>query len=189
MLYADMRRNEEKDMQLILEMFRRVVQIFFGTWIFDCPGLIKLRNLLYKIILKKFGKKNVLSSKIRFYVPHGLKKAEIVVGNYVRISENVSLDCSAKISIEDNVWISENVSILNHEHIINGQEWKQSKAIELTEGLTLGEDAWIGAGSMILPKVKYIGKGAIIGAGSVVTKDVEDYAVVAGNPAKMIGQR
>lgn len=176
-------------MQLILEMFRRIFQIFLGIWIFDCPGLIKLRNLMYKIMLKKFGKKNVISSKVRFYVPHGLKKAEVIVGNYVRISENVSIDSSAKILIEDNVWISENVSILNHEHIINGHEWKQSKAIKLTEGLTLGEDAWIGAGAMILPKVKYIGKGAIIGAGSVVIKDVEDYSVVAGNPAKIIGQR
>lgn len=157
-------------MQLILEMFRRIFQIFFGVWIFDCPGLNKLRNLMYMIMLKKFGKKNVLSSRVRFYVPHGSKKADVVVGNYVRISENVLIDCSAKILIEDNVWISENVSILNHEHIINGHEWKQSKAIELTEGLAIGEDAWIGAGTIILPKVKYIGKGAIIGAGSVVTK-------------------
>ena len=176
-------------MQLVLEMIRRVFQIFLGVWIFDCPGLMKLRNLMYIIMLKKFGKNNVLSSKIRFYVPHGLKKAEVIVGSFVRISENVTIDCSSKIVIEDNVWISENVSVLNHEHIIDGSEWKNSKAIELTEGLTIGEDAWIGANSIILPKVKYIGKGAIIGAGSVVTKDVEDYAVVVGNPARIIGQR
>lgn len=178
-----------KIMQLILEMFRRLFQIFLGIWVFDFPALMKLRNIMYKVMLEKFGKKNVISSKVRFYVPHGLKKADVFVGDYVRISEDVSIDSSSKIVIEDNVWISENVSILNHEHIIDGREWKKSKAIEQTEGLVIREDAWVGAGSMILPKVNYIGKGAIIGAGSIVTRDVEDYAIVAGNPAKKIGQR
>lgn len=176
-------------MQLVLEMIRRVFQIFFGIWVFDCPGLQQCRNIMYKLMLKKFGKKNVLSSKISFYVPHGLKMAEVKVGDYVRISEDVSLDCSSNLTIEDNVWISEHSLILNHEHVINGREWKKSKAVNVTEGLTIGEDAWIGANVMILPKVTRIGKGAIIGAGSVVTKDVEDYAIVAGNPAKQIGQR
>ncbi len=176
-------------MQLVFEMIRRVFQIFFGIWVFDCPGLMKCRNLMYKIMFKKFGKKNVLSSKISFYVPHGLKMGEVKVGDYVRISEDVSIDCCANLVIEDNVWISEHSLILNHEHIIDGREWKKSKAVRVTDGLTIGEDAWIGAGVTILPKVSRIGKGAIIGAGSVVTKDVEDYAIVAGNPARQIGQR
>ena len=176
-------------MQLVFEMIRRVFQIIFGIFIFDCPGLQKCRNLMYKIMFKKFGSKNVLSSKISFYGPHGLKMADVVVGNSVRISEDVSIDCSSNITIEDNVWISEHSLILNHEHIIDGREWKKSKAVRVTEGLFIGEDAWIGANVTILPKVKRIGKGAIIGAGSIVTKDVEDYAIVAGNPAKQIGQR
>lgn len=49
----------------------------------------------------------------------------------------------------------------------------------------IDDDAWIGAGTIILPGVA-IGKGAIVGAGSVVTKDVEAHSVVAGNPAKVI---
>ena len=47
------------------------------------------------------------------------------------------------------------------------------------------EYAWVGAGASILPGV-YIGRHAIVGAGSVVTKDVPDYAVAVGNPAKVI---
>jgi len=51
-----------------------------------------------------------------------------------------------------------------------------------TKRVTIGHDVWIGAGASILPGLT-IGTGAVIGAGSVVTKDVEPYAIVAGNPA------
>lgn len=179
----------KKIMNLFAEMLRRVPQIILGIFIFDCPGLQQLRNLWYKVMLKHMGKKNVLSSKILFYVPHGLKLAPVRIGDFVRISENVVIDCSSEILIEDNVWISENTKILNHEHRINGREWKKSKDVEVTDGLVIAEDAWIGANTIILPKVTRIGKGAIIGAGSVVTKNVEDYEIVGGNPAKKIGQR
>lgn len=55
--------------------------------------------------------------------------------------------------------------------------------------LTIGNDVWIGEWAIILPGVKYIGNGAMIGAGSVVTKNVEPYTIVAGNPAKPIAKR
>lgn len=55
--------------------------------------------------------------------------------------------------------------------------------------LSIGHDVWIGDNVIILPGVKAIGNGAVIGAGSVVTRDVEKYAVVAGNPAKVIKKR
>ena len=52
----------------------------------------------------------------------------------------------------------------------------------------IGNDVWIGLNSTILAGVK-IGNGSVIGANSVVTKDVEDYAIYAGNPAKLIKYR
>ena len=55
--------------------------------------------------------------------------------------------------------------------------------------LIIGNDVWIGARVIITGKVRKIGNGVIIGAGSVVTKDVPDYAVVAGNPARIIRMR
>lgn len=53
----------------------------------------------------------------------------------------------------------------------------------------IGSDVWIGDSAIILPGCKTVGHGAIIGAGSVVTKNVPDYAIVAGNPAKVIKYR
>lgn len=54
--------------------------------------------------------------------------------------------------------------------------------------VVIGNDIWIGAHRVILPGVK-IGDGAIIGAGSIVTRDVESYSIVAGNPAKLLRWR
>jgi len=55
--------------------------------------------------------------------------------------------------------------------------------------LVIGHDVWIGENALVLPSVNSIGNGAIIGAGSVVTKDVEPYTIVGGNPAKPIRKR
>lgn len=53
----------------------------------------------------------------------------------------------------------------------------------------IGHDVWIGQGAILLPGCKRVGNGSIIGAGSIVTKDVPDYAIVTGNPAKVIRYR
>ncbi len=55
--------------------------------------------------------------------------------------------------------------------------------------LIIGNDVWIGYGAIILPGVTYIGNGSVIGAGSVVTKNVNDFEIVAGNPARLIRMR
>jgi len=54
--------------------------------------------------------------------------------------------------------------------------------------VVIGDRAWIGYRAVILPGVK-IGEGAVVGAGAIVTKDVEAFAIVAGNPARKIGER
>ncbi|MCF8273428.1 MAG: CatB-related O-acetyltransferase [Flavobacteriaceae bacterium] len=59
------------------------------------------------------------------------------------------------------------------------------KQIKQKEGITIGNDVWIGMGAFIMPGVT-IGNGVTIGANSVVTKDVPDYAIVVGSPAKII---
>jgi virginiamycin A acetyltransferase len=55
--------------------------------------------------------------------------------------------------------------------------------------LSIGHDAWIGANAILTPSCEKIGLGAVVGAGSVVTKSVPDFAIVAGNPAKLIRYR
>jgi len=62
-------------------------------------------------------------------------------------------------------------------------------ALDSVVPLSIGDDVWIGARVIILPNCKIIGKGAIVGAGAVVTKDVPCYAIVGGNPARVLRLR
>jgi virginiamycin A acetyltransferase len=68
------------------------------------------------------------------------------------------------------------LDIVEHEMITRGK-------------LVVGNDVWVGRNVIILPAVHRIGDGAVLGAGAVVTKDVPDFAVVAGNPARIIKYR
>ena len=78
---------------------------------------------------------------------------------------------------------------MTHGHKIRTKALKETHDIEYIP-LFIDEDAWIAAGSKILHNnVKIIGRGALVEAGAIVTKDVDDWAIVAGNPARIIGSR
>lgn len=64
-----------------------------------------------------------------------------------------------------------------------------SERLVQSNPLEIGSDVWIGARAIILPEVNRIGHGAVIGAGSVVNRDVPDYAVVLGNPGRVVKYR
>ena len=106
-----------------------------------------------------------------------------------KIKPSVTIDLSADVTIGPHAEIREEVMIFTHKH-----HWGHSRGlrqeIETIERvpLTIGEDAFIGVRAVLIG-VRHIGKGAVIGAGAVVTKDVSDYEVWGGNPAKQIGER
>ncbi len=101
------------------------------------------------------------------------------IGKRVFINSNLLAMARGGITIEDDVQIAANVQLLSNNHDIYDRQVLTCKPILIKEGV------WIGAGASILPGI-CIGKHAIVGAASVVTKDVPDYAVVVGNPAKII---
>jgi maltose O-acetyltransferase len=91
----------------------------------------------------------------------------------------------AKVIIGDNAFIGPNVSIYTACHPLDAEE--RNKQIEWAEPVTIGDNVWIGGSVTILPGVT-IGNNAVIGAGSVVVKDIPDSCVAAGNPARVIKQ-
>ncbi len=89
----------------------------------------------------------------------------------------------APVIIGNNVFIAPNVSIYTAGHPIHSKA--RNSMYEYGIPIEIGSDCWIGGGVTICPGVK-IGNGAVIGAGSVVTRDVPDNVVAAGNPCKVI---
>lgn len=77
------------------------------------------------------------------------------------------------------------VSILTHTHNIERTDIPMGQQGMRVSEVIIGNDVWIGIRVIIMPGVK-VGNGAVIGAGTVVTKDVPDYAIVGGVPARII---
>jgi acetyltransferase-like isoleucine patch superfamily enzyme len=108
------------------------------------------------------------------------KDASVILGSSY-INHNFMLICYEKITIGNNVAISNNVVIRDSDahKIVSNESHKMTKAIEI------GDHVWIGTNATILKGVK-IGNGAIIGANSLVNKDVPENVLVAGVPARII---
>jgi maltose O-acetyltransferase len=116
-----------------------------------------------------------------------LRMAGYKIGGRVYIGEDLiiidELDDRARVKIGDRAAIAPRVTLVVSSH---PNFSRIGPFVKCVHGyIEIGDDAWIGTGCIILPDVR-IGKGAVVGAGSVVTKDVPDFAVVAGVPAKPI---
>ncbi len=108
---------------------------------------------------------------------------EIEIGNNSAIGLNARV--SGPLSIGDDVMMGPGVNIYTQNHETENIYKPMRLQTAPKQKVTIGNDCWIGANAVILPGVT-IGNGVIIGAGAVVTKDVCDYAVVGGVPAKVI---
>lgn len=107
----------------------------------------------------------------------------IIIGEHCFINFNCTFLDGAYITIGNHVLIGPNVQIYTPHHPMNYLERRATK--ETSSPVTIGDDCWIGGGTIILPGVT-IGSRCIVGAGSVVTKDVPSGTTVVGNPARKI---
>lgn len=105
------------------------------------------------------------------------------IGDRVQINSDVRLDHTGGLTIGNGTLISEQVIIYSHDHGLD----PRSKPIAIEK--TIGVDVWIGARAIVMPGCREIGDRAIIGAGALVTHDVPEGAIVAGNPARIIKKR
>jgi len=114
---------------------------------------------------------------------HWGEKSTLTIGNFCSIADNVKIFLGGNHRID---WIT------TYPFNALSEKWDSAKNITghpATKGdVKIGNDVWIGYGATILSGIN-IGDGAVIGAETVVTKDVEPYAVVVGNPAREVKKR
>ncbi|RGW24554.1 acyltransferase [Ruminococcus sp. AF13-28] len=137
-----------------------------------------LRRKYYKLLGAKIGEGSFLFRRVETLEPKGLQ-----LGKNCSIGWFTLLDARGKINIENNVNISSYVKIISAGHNINSTDFSGNFGT-----VTIKNNAVVFTGAMILPGVT-IGEGAVVAAGAVVTKDVEPYTVVGGNPAKYLKDR
>jgi maltose O-acetyltransferase len=137
-----------------------------------------VRLIFYKISGIKIGKGSVIHTGANFYEPRN-----ITIGEDTIIGEGAVLDGRAKLMIGNHVDFASEVMIYNSQHDINDENFSA-----VNREVVIEDYVFVGPRSIILPGVK-IGKGAIVAAAAVVTKDVPPYAIVAGVPAHVIGER
>jgi maltose O-acetyltransferase len=136
----------------------------------------RLKRLLLRCIAQECGQGVIVKYGCYFGTGQGLR-----VGSRSQLGQNAKID--PDVSIGDDVLMGPDVMILTTRHAfeavdvpINRQGCLDRKTV------TIGNDVWLGARVIVLPGV-HIGDKAVIGAGSVVTKDVPEGAIFAGNPA------
>ena len=131
-------------------------------------------SLMRELFYNQIGENSIVYNQLTVVCPKNVK-----IGKNVTVMNGALMMSAGGITLEDNVLIAANVQLISNNHDPYDRYVITCKPILIKEG------AWVGAGATILPGV-IVGKHAIIGANSVVSKDIPDYAVAVGCPAKVI---
>lgn len=115
-----------------------------------------------------------------FYCDYGFN---IHVGKNFYANYNCTILDVSKVTIGDNCFMAPNVAIYTAGHPLHPDT--RNSAYEYGKAVTVGDNVWIGGNTVILPGVN-VGSNVVIGAGSVVTRDIPDWCVAAGNPCRVI---
>ena len=151
--------------------------------VFHAQTLFKLNNTMpcteeYDSLMRQLFPDMGVNSRIATPLK-GVRFNKVKIGNNVVINSDCLMMAAGGITIDDEAMIAANAQLISNNHDLDNR-W-----IITCKPIHIGRRAWIGAGATILPGIT-VGENAVVGAGSVVTKDVEPDTIVAGNPAKVI---
>jgi acetyltransferase-like isoleucine patch superfamily enzyme len=152
-------------------------KIMLLGWVGHIPSHI-IRNNLYRLAGVSIGKGSTIHMWANFYQPRNVS-----IGNDTIIGNHCFLDGRSKISIGNHTDVASEVMIYNSEHKIDSIGFEAHE-----EPVSIGDYVFIGPRAIILPGVS-LAKGSVVAAGAVVTKSVGEFEIVAGVPAKVIGER
>jgi maltose O-acetyltransferase len=156
------------------EFFSAFKVYFFNDWLTFFPFYSVRVFYLRNILDVKVGKFSFIHLGARF-------EGTITIGDHSVIGRGCIL--KGDVTIKNNVSITAQTYIFTASHMVNDPYFKV-----FSIAVTIEDYAWIGARAMIMPGIT-IGKGAILGAASIATKNIPDYEIFVGAPAKKVGER
>lgn len=137
-----------------------------------------------RLALKLIGVKVGISCRIRNgLVLYNYNKGNLTIGNNVHIGKGVLLDLSEKITIEDNCTISMGSKILTHQDL--GSSSLSTSYPKTSSPITIGDNVYIGANSLILHTTELIAEKTLLASNSTLNTKTEANAVYAGSPATL----
>ncbi|MBP1466844.1 acyltransferase [Candidatus Chloroploca sp. M-50] len=151
------------------------VYLDHGVYLHACPGGITIGD-------ESLVMKNAI---LHVYNFRDLPHSHITIGARSLIGESCILRGQGGIHIGDDVYLGTLVQVLAVNHVINDTTRPISHQGITAQGITIETGSWIGSGAILLDGVR-IGRNSVVGAGAVVTKDVPDYSVAVGNPARVV---
>jgi acetyltransferase-like isoleucine patch superfamily enzyme len=151
------------------------VMFRYNHILYDMP---EDRNAILRSILSRMGE--CIWIEPPAYIDYGYN---IELGDNFYANYSCTFIDSGKIIIGSNVKFGPNVGVYTAEHPIDPV--LRAQGYETTRDVIIGDNVWIGGGTVILPGVK-IGNNVVVGGGSVVKKDLPDNVVAVGNPCRVI---
>lgn len=133
-----------------------------------------------KILMELFNEDKPCYIESIFYCTYGYNVSH---GDNFYMNHNCVILDAAPVTFGNHVMVGPNAQFYTPQHPLEPE--LRNTLLEKAMPITVGDNVWIGGSAIICPGVE-IGSNSVIGAGSVVTKDVPEYVVVAGNPAKII---
>ena len=110
---------------------------------------------------------------------------EVVIGNNVIIGKYTTIQAQSSVTIEDDVLLASKIQFITNTHVYENPNTPIKYQNNISKPIVVKKGAWIGINCTILSGVT-IGTNSVVGAGSVVNRDIPDYCIVAGAPARII---
>ena len=175
--------------RIVIRLFTAFVRRQFGSCgkgvIVEPP--FKYKNLQHialgkDVMIKHYCWISAIASQEETSTP------KIIIKAHTQIGMGATISAVRQIVLEEYVLLARNVYISDHGHSFEDLETPiMFQGLRDISPVTIGEHTWIGQNSCIMPGVR-IGKHCVVGANSVVTRDLPDYCVAVGSPARVIRQ-
>lgn len=136
------------------------------------------RQDILQQLFGKFGQNSMIEPP--FYCSYG---QNISMGDHVFLNVLCTFLDTNKVQIGDHVMIGPSVHIYTAAHLLEAEG--RNQGLEVARPVVVEDNVWLGGSAILLPGVR-VGRNAVVGAGAVVTRDVPENTVVAGNPARVI---